>query len=111
MKISSLFKSELRKRIEAPYAMLRKRRPIKLDIDEAIDCLFRLVRTGMQWREVEITSVTYSSLFKHVQRWVDGNIMQDAYSAILNKYASKCDGKYYIVDLSHVNGMSIKEPR
>ena len=105
MKISLLFKAELKKRIEVLYATLKKRRPLKIDIDEAIDCLFRLVRTGMQWREVEITSVTYSSLFKHVQRWIDGNIMQDAYSAILNKYASRCDGKYYVVDSSHVKNV------
>ncbi len=74
MKISSLFKAEMKERIVALHATLRKRRPLKINIDEAIDCLFRLVRTGMQWREVEITSVTYSSMFKHVKRWVDHNI-------------------------------------
>ncbi len=95
----------MKERIVALHATLRKRRPLKINIDEAIDCLFRLVRTGMQWREVEITSVTYSSMFKHVKRWVDHNIIQDAYSAILNMYASKCDGKYYIVDSTHVKNV------
>ena len=105
MKISLLFKTELKTRIEALHSTLKKRRPLKIDIDEAIDCLFKLVRTGMQWREVEIRSVTYSSLFKHVQRWIDCNIIQDAYSAILNRYSSRCDGKYYVVDSSHVKNV------
>ena len=75
MKISGLFKEEIKKRIVALYSTLRKRRPMRLNIDEAIDCLFRLVRTGMQWREVEVKSVTYSSLFKHVQRWIASDII------------------------------------
>ena len=105
MKISGLFKEEIKKRIVALYSTLRKRRPMRLNIDEAIDCLFRLVRTGMQWREVEVKSVTYSSLFKHVQRWIASDIIQSAYSAVLNLYATACDGKYYIIDSSHVKNV------
>ena len=62
MKISSIFKAELHTRIIAMYSTTCKRRPMKLDIDEGIDCLFRIVRTGMQWREIEVKS----ALFKHV---------------------------------------------
>ena len=75
---------------------------MQLDIDEAIDCLFKLVRTGMQWREVELASASYSTLFKHVKRWVTEGIMQASYSQILRKHVAAHPEKYYIVDSSHV---------
>ena len=102
MKISASFKSEVKNCIEELQSGTRKRRPIKLDIDEALDCLFKVIRTGMQWREVSIQSASYCTLFKHAQKWVHSGIFHRAYSTILNRYASHNDGKYYIIDSSHV---------
>ena len=59
-------KKELYARIKTLYNSIQKRRPLCLDVNDGIDCLFRLIRTGMQWRELEIKSVSYTSLFKHV---------------------------------------------
>ena len=75
---------------------------MQIDIREGIDCLFRLVRTGMQWREVNIASVSYITLFKHVHRWVDAGLFQATYASLLARYATGHDQKYYIVDSSHV---------
>ena len=94
MKISASFKSEVKNCIEELQSGTRKRRPIKLDIDEALDCLFKVIRTGMQWREVSIQSASYCTLFKHAQKWVHSGIFHRAYSTILNRYASHNDGKY-----------------
>ena len=102
MKISASFKSEVKNCIEELQSGTRKRRPIKLDIDEALDCLFKVIRTGMQWREVSIQSASYCTLFKHAQKWVHSGIFHRAYSTILNRYASHNNGKYYIIDSSHV---------
>ena len=44
-------------------------------------------------------------LFKLLQRWVASDVIQGAYSAILNMYSASCDGKYYIVDSSHVKNV------
>ena len=105
MKISSIFKAELHTRIIAMYSTTCKRRPMKLDIDEGIDCLFRIVRTGMQWREIEVKSASISALFKHVHRWVKAGVIQDAYTSMLHSYASRNDEKYYIIDSSHVKNV------
>ena len=102
MKIASDFRAIFRFHIDALYARTPKRRPRQLDIDEAIDCLFKLVRTGMQWREVELASASYSTLFKHVKRWVTEGIMHASYSQILHNHAAAHPEKYYIVDSSHV---------
>ena len=102
MGISQYYKTELQHRIEDLYSTNRKRRPMQLDIREGIDCLFRLVRTGMQWREVSIASVSYITLFTHVHRWVDAGLFQATYASLLARYATGHDQKYYIVDSSHV---------
>ena len=102
MGISQCFKTELQHRIEALYSSTRKRRPMQLNIGEGIDCLFRLVRTGMQWREVNIASASYITLFKHVHRWVDAGVFQATYASLLDRYASARNQKYYIIDSSHI---------
>ena len=66
MKIAADFKAALRQHIDSMNARGLRRRPVQLNIDEAIDDLFKLVRTGMQWREVQLRSASYSTLFKHV---------------------------------------------
>ena len=73
---------------------------MQLDIREGIDCLFRLVRTGMQWREVSIDSVSYITLFKHVHRWVEAGVFQAANASLLDRYATRHDQKF--VDSFHV---------
>ena len=70
MKIAVDFKAAFRQQIDAMNARGLRRRPVQLNIDEAIDCLFKLLRTGMQWREVQLRSASYSTLFKHVNWWV-----------------------------------------
>ena len=100
MGISQYYKTELQHRIEDLYSTNRKRRPMQIDIREGIDCLFRLVRTGMQWREVNIAAVSYITLFKHVHRWVDADLFQATYASLLARYATGHDQKYYIVDSS-----------
>ena len=75
MQITADFKAAFRQQIDALNARSLRRRPVQLNIDEAIDCLFKLVRTGMQWREVQLRSASYSTLFKHVNRWVREGVM------------------------------------
>ena len=66
----------------------------------------------MQWRELEIKSVSYTSLFEHVQRWIDDGlntsndgVIHETYKAVLSTYASAHDEKYYIVHSSQVKNM------
>ena len=105
MKLAQLFKYELHQRICRLHASTRKRRPIKLDINEGIECLFRLVRTGMQWREVELKSASFTTLFKHAQQWTRQGIIHDAYRSLLSRYASKKTSQHYIIDSTHVKNV------
>ena len=44
--------------------------------------MFRLVRTGMQWREVELKSASFTTLFKHAQQCTQEGIIYDAYKKL-----------------------------
>ena len=52
MQMHTLFKKKILQHIALHEATRVKRRPRVLDSADAIDCLFRVVRTGMQWSEV-----------------------------------------------------------
>ena len=95
MKLAQLFKYELHQRIIELHASTRKRRPIKLDINEGIECLFRLVRTGMQWRELELKSASFTTLFKHAQQWTREGIIRDAYKSLLSRYVTSRTSQHY----------------
>ena len=45
---------------------------------EALSVLFKVTRTGMQWREVSAT-VSYASVFRRVQAWAEKGVVLDAY--------------------------------
>ena len=49
----SVFKATILQAIHRHEATRLKCRPLSLDPVEAVDCLFKLVRTGMQWRELQ----------------------------------------------------------
>ena len=60
-KMNSIFKKKILLGITRHEASRPKRRPPSLDPSEAIDCLFKLVRTGMQWRELQPTTASDGS--------------------------------------------------
>eukprot|EP00965_Chrysotila_dentata_P012806 423136-Pleurochrysis_carterae.AAC.2 len=44
-------------------------RPCKLSYDTAFNAISRLVRTGMQWREMGTQHYNYSTVFKIAKKW------------------------------------------
>ena len=76
--MNSIFKNRILLGISQHEASRPKRRPLSLDPSEAIDCLFKLVRTGMQWRELQPTTASYITVFKHTRRWIQSGIVHDA---------------------------------
>ena len=65
----SIFKATILQVIHRHEATRLKRRPLSLDPAKALDCLFKLVRTGMQWRELQPQTASHISVFKHTRRW------------------------------------------
>ena len=98
----TLFKKKILPHIALHEATRVKRRPRVLDAADAIDCLFRVVRTGMQWSEVRSNTASYTSVFKHTRRWIQAGIIEASYSSVLQEYSQANRPRHYIVDSSYV---------
>lgn len=72
-----------------------------LQNEEALDVLFKVCRTGMQWREVQAT-VSYATVFRIAQMWTKNNIISMAYSDVLSVYKRHNPIKHYCIDSSYV---------
>ena len=101
-KMNSIFKNKILLGITQHEATRPKRRPLSLDPSEAIDCLFKLVRTGMQWRELQPKTASYITVFKHTRRWIQSGIVHDAYASLLQQHVRNHPSKHYIVDSTYV---------
>ena len=60
MKVSNIFKQFILEEINRPAQNKSKGRPLILKNEEAIDCVFKVLRTGMQWREIQLNRLECS---------------------------------------------------
>ena len=79
----------------------RKGRPRALSDSEALSALFKVTRTGMQWREVD-TSVSYATVFRRIQRWAKESVILHAYQDTLRVYQKLVPTRHYCIDSSYV---------
>ena len=83
-------------------------RPKLLSDEVALDCAFKVLRTGMQWRELD-APVSYASVFRRVQAWEQECIFSKAYRRALRTYKKLCPTKLYCVDSSYVKNQYGRE--
>ena len=77
-------------------------RPLKLADADALALLFKVLRTGMQWREVDAT-VCHITIFRRFHAWRAQGVFEDAYRKALRTYAKLRATRFYCVD-SHGPG-------
>ena len=63
----------------------RTGRPQTLPPGVIVDHIFKVLRTGMQWRELP-TSVSYTTIFRRFQAWSNASVFQRAYTRALRTY-------------------------
>ncbi len=54
------------------------------------------------WRELQPTTASYITVFKHTRRWIQSGIVHDAYASLLQEHVRKHPSKHYIVDSTYV---------
>ena len=67
MKLCDQLVNLIRNRNETEFPPSRIGRPRKLDIADGIQQLFKLIRTGMQWREVQPNGVAPITLQSYIR--------------------------------------------
>ena len=101
MLLSSVFKTFLIREIDDLNHTKIKGRPIILQDEEALNCIFKVLRTGMQWREIQ-SSVSYATVFRRFQQWTNKDIFRKAYKRALLTYKRLVPTKYYCIDSSYI---------
>jgi hypothetical protein len=61
MKLSIVFRNIVLQTVDRLCPLKRTGRPRTLGNEEALDCMFKVLRTGMQWREID-ASVSYATV-------------------------------------------------
>ena len=100
MRLSHIFERLLLQEI-LKMGKSRTGRPAKLGDEEALKCVFKVLRTGMQWREVD-ASVSFVTVFRRFQAWSKNNVFQNAYKRTIEVYRKLIPSKYYCIDSSYV---------
>jgi transposase len=105
MSLSTIFKRILKSEIQSKMGISRTGRPRKLSIDEAINCIFLLVRTGMQWRELRPENASYVTVSNTMHTWLRKGIFESAYMKVLQLYRKHHPVKYYCVDSTFIKNV------
>lgn len=99
------YKNYLASRIRFVFPPQKRGRPQKLVTEHAIESIFTLLRTGMQWRELKSKCTSsYSTLNRHFKKWYTAGIFHDVYVQMLRRYARTRSGMpaYYCIDSTFV---------
>ena len=105
MSLSTIFRSILKAEIQSKMGLAKTGRPRKLSIDEALNCIFLLVRTGMQWRELRPENASYVTVSNTMHMWIRKGIFESAYKKVLQVYRKHHPEKYYCVDSTFIKNV------
>ena len=101
MKLSLVFKRVLLQTVDRLCPLKRTGRPRVLENEEALDCMFKVLRTGTQWREIEST-VSYATVYRRMATWNSHGVFEAAYKKALVTYKKLQPTTRYCIDSSYV---------
>ena len=76
-------------------------RPRKLSDQDALKHIFRVLRTGMQWRQLQ-AEVSYTTVLRRMSLWKSRGVFETAYMKTLKTHKKLFPTQYYCVDSSYV---------
>jgi transposase len=97
--LSQIFERHVLKHASLLCPAERTGRPRALTDKEAFAALFKVARTGMQWREIH-SSVSYATVFRRVQSWAKVGVVMGAYRDTLRTYNKLVPTRHYCIDSS-----------
>ena len=99
--LSSIFERLVLLEAEARCPPSKRGRPRELSDSEALSVFFKVLRTGMQWREAD-GDVHYTTLLRRMHVWSKNHVFDAAYTRALKTYKRLCPTTHYCVDSSYV---------
>ena len=101
MKLSHVFEEFVLRHAATLAPQNRRGRPRSLDDSQALHHIFKVLRTGMQWRELN-APVDFTTVFRRMKTWTTLGVFDAAYADALRVYKKHSPPKYYCVDSSYV---------
>ena len=83
-------------------------RPRGIDDSTALDIMFMVLRTGMQWREVR-SHVAPTTILRKMHVWRDAGVFEEAYRRMLHTHKKLNSTRYYAVDSCYVKNAQSSE--
>lgn len=77
----------------------------KLSIDYIVDRIFHVLRTGCQWRHLEVDGGSWKTVYHYFSVWSKENLFEKSYEHLLNLYSRNGISKKLIVDTSFVKNV------
>ena len=101
MRLSDIFQRLILQSAQrlAPEASCGRRR--SLSDHEALEHIFSVLRTGMQWRELP-SRVHCTTVLRRFHRWREQGVFQEAYTQVLATYRKLSPSTRYCVDSTYV---------
>ena len=87
------------------FPVQNRGRPTKITFDDAYEDILRVVRTGMQWRQLQPKTVSFITVFKTMHRWVEADVFRTAYQRLLRLYQRRKSTRYYCIDSTFVKNI------
>ncbi len=78
---------------------------MRLTFDDAYENILRVVRTGMQWRQLRPAAVSHITVFKTMHKWIEADLFRAAYQRLLRLYRRQRRPRYCCVDSSFVKNI------
>ena len=101
----NLFRTLLEIEVSRIQPRAAKGRPRQLHFDEAFDCILRVVRTGMQWRQLQPPTVSHITIFKTMHTWMRHRAFETAYCRLLRLYRRHRRPRFCCIDSSYVKNI------
>ena len=99
--LNSIFQRLVLREASARCPPARTGRPRELTDAVALQLMFRVVRTGMQWREIS-TEISYTTVLRRMATWRDAGVFRHSYEAALRTFKKLYPTQYYCVDSAYV---------
>eukprot|EP00962_Isochrysis_galbana_P039804 scaffold14338_cov153-Isochrysis_galbana.AAC.1 len=110
MKLSDVFENLILARAQEVAPAARTGRPRALSDAQVTTLLFKLLRTGCQWRELDCGSASFMAVYRRLQLWERKNVIEDAYKRALETYSKLRPPKRHLMDSSHVRNRHGRRP-
>lgn len=85
--------------IDSYFHPTKRGRPKKTNNDYIIKMIFKVLRTGMQWRELNSRLLSPKTINNYFNKWTNKGVFKKAYVNILNLYYQTKNKaiEYYVI--------------